>query len=85
MKIDSVRGVWFPPRPFDGGTPTSFVGGELGFADAVASSVWMIDSTSSIQIRTFSGFRSIDPAERLVYMKWSHDAPVWITPQQRCM
>jgi hypothetical protein len=25
MNIDSDRGVWFPPRPFEGGTPTSLV------------------------------------------------------------
>lgn len=47
-----------PPRPLDGGTPTSRVGGDVALADA-ASSVWMIDSTSSILIRTFSGFKSV--------------------------
>jgi len=57
MKTDSDLGVWFPPRPFEGGTPTSRVGGVLALADA-ASSAEMIDSTSSIQMRTFSGLRS---------------------------
>jgi hypothetical protein len=56
--MDSERGVWFPPRPFDGGTPTSLVGGDAGFEADMASSDWIIDSTSSIQMRTFSGLRS---------------------------
>lgn len=38
MKTDSERGVWLPPLPFDGGTPTSFVGGPNAFADEAASS-----------------------------------------------
>ena len=58
MKTDSDHGVWFPTRPLDGGTPTSRVGGVLTLAEDVASSVDMIDFTSSIHIRTFSGFRS---------------------------
>ena len=56
--MDSDRGVWFPPRPLEGGTPTSRVGGVLTLAKDVASSVDMIDSTSSMHISTFSGFRS---------------------------
>ena len=56
--MDSDRGVWFPPRPLEGGTPTNRVGGVLTLANDVASSVDMIDSTSSMHIRTFSGFRS---------------------------
>ena len=56
--MDSDRGVWLPPRPLEGGTPTSRVGGVLTLAKDVASSVDMIDSTSSIHINTFSGFRS---------------------------
>ena len=56
--MDSDRGVWFPPRPLEGGTPTSRVGGVLTLANDVASSVDMIDSTSSMHISTFSGFRS---------------------------
>ena len=39
MKTDSERGVWLPPLPFDGGTPTSFVGGARAWADEVAISV----------------------------------------------
>ena len=38
MKTDSERGVWFPPRPREGGTPTSFVGGGVAFAVEAASS-----------------------------------------------
>lgn len=34
IEIDSGRRVWFPPRPFDGGTPTNLVGGvEVGTQD----------------------------------------------------
>jgi hypothetical protein len=58
MKIDSDLGVWLPPRPLDGGTPTRRVGGVLALAEDTASSVWMILSTSSMQINTFSGLRS---------------------------
>lgn len=57
MKTDSERGVWFPPRPFEGGTPTSLVGGEEALAE-LASSASMIDSTSSMAMRIFSGLRS---------------------------
>ena len=56
--MDSDRGVWFPPRPLEGGTPTSRVGGVLTLANDVASSVDMIDSTSSMHISTSSGCRS---------------------------
>jgi hypothetical protein len=61
IKTDSGRGVWLPPRPRDGGTPTSLVGGGGGvpLAEAEASSFWMIDSTSSMHMRTFSGLRSV--------------------------
>ena len=63
MKTDSERGVWFPPRPRDGGTPISFVG--AGPADAeLASSDWIIDSTSSIHINTFSGFKSVNKEKK---------------------
>lgn len=58
MKMDSDRGVWLPPRPLEGGTPTIRVGAFEALAEEVASSVDMIDSTSSIHISTFSGFRS---------------------------
>ena len=57
MKTDSDLGVWLPPRPLEGGTPTSLVVGELAVLEE-ASSAWMMDSTSSMHIRTFSGFRS---------------------------
>lgn len=57
MKTDSERGVWFPPRPFEGGTPINRERGEVALADA-ANSASMIDSTSSIQMSTFSGFKS---------------------------
>lgn len=62
MNTDSERGVWLPPRPREGGTPTSFVwAGELvvGEVDEEASSREMMDSTSSIAMRTFSGLRSV--------------------------
>jgi hypothetical protein len=52
IEIDSECGVWFPPRPF--GTPTSLVGGDAGFDADMASSDWIIESMSSIQMRTFS-------------------------------
>jgi hypothetical protein len=39
MDMDSERGVWLPPRPFDGGTPTSLVRGDPGFNAARAISV----------------------------------------------
>jgi hypothetical protein len=55
IEIDSEHGVWFPTRPFDGGTPTSLVGGDAGFDADMVSSDCIIDSTSSIQIRMFSG------------------------------
>ena len=60
IKTDSGRGVWLPPRPREGGTPTSFVGGGVPLAVAVATSFWIMDSTSSIHIRTFSGLRSVE-------------------------
>ena len=35
IEIDSGRRVWFRPRPFDSGTPTSLVGGvEVGMQDS---------------------------------------------------
>lgn len=55
--MDSERGVWFPPLPFDGGTPTKRVGG-MGLAAAEASSASIRVSTSSIATSTFSGLRS---------------------------
>ena len=60
IKTDSGRGVWLPPRPREGGTPTSFVGGGVPLAVAEAISFWIMASTSSIHIRTFSGLRSIE-------------------------
>jgi len=39
MKIDSDLGVWLPPRPLEGGTPTRRVGGVLALAEDAASSV----------------------------------------------
>jgi hypothetical protein len=57
IKTESGRGVWLPPRPREGGTPTSLVGG-VPLAEAEASSFWMIDSTLSMHMSTFSGFRS---------------------------
>jgi hypothetical protein len=59
IDMDSDRGVWFPPRPFEGGTPTNLVGGEVGLEAASAISDWIMDSTSSMQMRTFSGLRSM--------------------------
>jgi hypothetical protein len=35
INTDSERGVWFPPRPFEGGTPMSLVG--LGLEMEAAS------------------------------------------------
>lgn len=55
--MDSERGVWLPPLPFEGGTPTKRVGG-AGLAAAEANSTWMRASTSSIAMSTFSGLRS---------------------------
>lgn len=55
--MDSERGVWLPPLPFEGGTPTSRVGGEE-LATFAASSASIRASTSSIAISTFSGLRS---------------------------
>jgi hypothetical protein len=40
IDIDSV---WFPPRPFEGGSPTSLVGGEVGLEAAIAISDWIMD------------------------------------------
>jgi hypothetical protein len=60
INTDSGRGVWLPPRPREGGTPTSFVGGGVPLAVAEESSFWMMDSTSSIHMRTFSGLRSAE-------------------------
>lgn len=57
MQTDSERGVWLPPRPLEGGTPMSREGGGVVLA-AAANSASMIDSTSSMQMRTFSGFKS---------------------------
>ena len=56
MKMPSPRGVWVPPRPCDGGTPTSFVGTAAG---VVSSSAFTTASTSSMTINTFSGFKSV--------------------------
>lgn len=58
IKTESGRGVWLPPRPREGGTPTSLVGG-VPLAEAEASSLWMIDSTLSMHMSTFSGLRSV--------------------------
>ena len=55
--MDSERGVWLPPLPFEGGTPTKRVDG-MGLAAAEASSASIRVSTSSIEISTFSGLRS---------------------------
>ena len=89
MNTDSERGVWFPPRPLEGGTPTSRVGGVLEVAMEAASSEEMMDSTSSMQISTFSGFRSTDLDFRMVIRGrraiMKRIVPVWITPQHRCM
>lgn len=57
MKTDSERGVWLPPRPFEGGTPINRERGGVALAEA-AISASMIDSTSSMQMSTFSGFKS---------------------------
>lgn len=57
MKMDSERGVWLPPRPFEGGTPISREGGGVVLAE-VANSAAMIASTSSMHMSTFSGFKS---------------------------
>lgn len=57
MRIDSERGVWLPPRPLEGGTPISREGGGVALAEAAVSAS-MMDSTSSMQMSTFSGFRS---------------------------
>ena len=46
MKMDSERGVWFPPRPREGGTPTNLDG--LGALLGLANSLRMMDSTSSM-------------------------------------
>jgi hypothetical protein len=54
---DSERGVWLPPRPLDGGTPTNFVGGDEALTE-LANSASMMDSTSSMAMRMFSGLRS---------------------------
>ncbi len=57
IKTESGRGVWLPPRPREGGTPTSLVGG-VPLAEAEESSFWIIDSTLSMHMSTFSGLRS---------------------------
>jgi hypothetical protein len=62
------RGVQFSPRPLEGRMPTGFVVGleaeaEEGEREARTSSDWMMDSTSSMHIRTFSGFRSMGMGE----------------------
>lgn len=56
ISTDSRRGVIVPPRPWLGGTPTSFVGTALGFVRSSASTT---ASTSSMHMSTFSGFRSV--------------------------
>jgi len=66
IDMDSDRGVWFPPRPFEGGTPTSLVGGEAGLEAAIAISDCIMDSTSSMQMRTFSGLRSMSRVKKKV-------------------
>ena len=58
IKTESGRGVWLPPRPREGGTPTSLVGG-VPLAEADASSFSIIDSTLSMHMSTFSGLRSV--------------------------
>ena len=57
MKTDSERGVWLPPRPLEGGTPIKREGGGAALAES-ANSASMIVSTSSMQMSTFSGFKS---------------------------
>ena len=58
MQIDSERGVWLPPLPFEGGTPTNRVGG-AGLAVGTDISASISASTSSIAMSTFSGLRSV--------------------------
>lgn len=36
-KMDSERGVWFPPRPLEGGTPMRRDGGDVVLAEAIIS------------------------------------------------
>ena len=55
INTNSERGVWFPPRPFEGGAS---MGGVLAVAVEAASSAEIMDSTSSVQMSTFSRFRS---------------------------
>lgn len=56
IKMPSPLGVCVPPRPCEGGTPTSFVGTAAG---VVSNSAFTTASTSSMTIKTFSGFRSV--------------------------
>lgn len=56
MRMLSALGVWVPPRPWDGGTPTILVGTAAGL---VSSSARTTASTSSMQMSTFSGLRSV--------------------------
>jgi hypothetical protein len=41
MDIDLDRGVWLPPLPFEGGTPSSLVVGDAGFEADIASLDWI--------------------------------------------
>ena len=56
MNTGSRRGVCVPPRPWLGGTPTSLVATAIGFVRSSASTT---ASTSSMQMSTFSGLRSV--------------------------
>ena len=49
MKIDSDLGVWLPPWPLEGGTPTRHIGGVLAVAKdaATPSSAWLNHMTLS--------------------------------------
>ena len=52
-----------------------------------ASSASMMDSTSSMAISTFSGFKSAGRHRRKPWrgIGLATHTPVWMTPQQRCM
>lgn len=56
MRMLSALGVCVPPLPWEGGTPTILVGTAAGL---VSSSARTTASTSSMQMRTFSGLRSV--------------------------